>query len=129
MTLTFPGPPQFQHRHRDRGNGMGKYDPSKGAKNVVAWEAKAQGARPIEGPVRMTVEAVFPRLTRHPKKRPGAPTKTTKPDWDNVGKLYSDALNGIAYDDDAQIVEGIVRKRYADLGEAPHVRIDIEPAT
>lgn len=30
-------------------------------------------------------------------------------DWDNIGKTVSDALNGIAYDDDSQIREGEVR--------------------
>ena len=34
---------------------------------------------------------------------------TTKPDLDNIIKLL-DALNGIAYDDDKQIVEIIARK-------------------
>jgi len=37
-----------------------------------------------------------------------------KPDWDNIGKIICDALNGIAYRDDAQIVEARVRKYYSD---------------
>lgn len=39
---------------------------------------------------------------------------TVKPDWDNLGKLVSDALNGIAYDDDKSVVEAVVRKYYSD---------------
>ena len=39
---------------------------------------------------------------------------TVKPDWDNLGKLVSDALNGIAYDDDKSIVDAVVRKFYSD---------------
>ena len=37
-----------------------------------------------------------------------------KPDWDNIGKLVSDALNNIAYDDDKSVVDGLVRKFYSD---------------
>lgn len=33
-------------------------------------------------------------------------------DWDNLGKLVSDALNGIAYGDDNQVVYGSVEKLY-----------------
>lgn len=36
-----------------------------------------------------------------------------KPDFDNVGKIICDSLNGIAYHDDAQIVDGRVRKFYS----------------
>lgn len=36
-----------------------------------------------------------------------------KPDWDNVGKIVSDALNNVAYRDDAQIVDARVQKHYS----------------
>lgn len=39
---------------------------------------------------------------------------TKKPDWDNVGKIICDALNGIAYRDDAQIVFAAVSKSYTE---------------
>ena len=35
-------------------------------------------------------------------------------DWDNLGKLVSDALNGVAYIDDSQIQGCVVRKHYPD---------------
>lgn len=35
---------------------------------------------------------------------------TIKPDCDNLAKAVLDALNGIAYDDDKQIIELVVRK-------------------
>ncbi len=38
---------------------------------------------------------------------------TVKPDWDNIGKLVADALNGVAYDDDKCIVDAMVRKFYS----------------
>lgn len=45
-----------------------------------------------------------------------------KPDFDNIGKVICDALNGIAFHDDAQIVDGRVIKRYA---EQPRVEVEI----
>ena len=48
---------------------------------------------------------------------------TKKPDWDNGGKVICDSLNGIAYRDDAQVVDSMVRKFY---GEDPKVVVTIE---
>ena len=39
---------------------------------------------------------------------------TKKPDMDNIIKIIADALNGIAYYDDSQIVDTAVRKFYSD---------------
>jgi Holliday junction resolvase RusA-like endonuclease len=39
---------------------------------------------------------------------------TSRPDLDNIVKLVADALNGIAYADDAQITELDVKRMYAD---------------
>jgi Holliday junction resolvase RusA-like endonuclease len=48
-----------------------------------------------------------------------------KPDWDNVGKVVSDALNKLAYRDDTQIVDCTVRKFYS---ESPKITVKIGPA-
>lgn len=45
-----------------------------------------------------------------------------KPDWDNFGKVASDALNGVIWKDDAQIVDGRVSKFYS---EEPRLEIEI----
>jgi len=47
---------------------------------------------------------------------------TTKPDADNVVKVIADSLNGLAYRDDAQIVECRIRKFYSDI---PRVYVEI----
>lgn len=39
---------------------------------------------------------------------------TKRPDFDNIGKIICDALNGIAYHDDAQIVAAQVVKKYTE---------------
>ena len=39
---------------------------------------------------------------------------TTKPDWDNIGKAVCDALNGLVWKDDSQIVHATTEKYYSD---------------
>lgn len=48
---------------------------------------------------------------------------TKKPDMDNIIKVIADALNDIAYHDDAQIVDTMVRKFYSDK---PRVEVIIQ---
>ncbi|MFT7880952.1 MAG: RusA family crossover junction endodeoxyribonuclease [Sulfurimonas sp.] len=48
------------------------------------------------------------------KKKENPPYHTFKPDVDNLIKGVKDALNGIAYRDDAQVVSVHGRKQYAD---------------
>jgi crossover junction endodeoxyribonuclease RusA len=37
-------------------------------------------------------------------------------DWDNLAKLVCDALNGVAYDDDSQIVHAVIFKSTSKFG-------------
>ena len=83
---------------------------------------------PCDAEMRVWIEAVFPRPKSKTKKRGDNPRewKPSKPDWDNIGKSVCDALNGLAYNDDSQIVEATVKKWIAAANEQPHVRIVIE---
>ncbi len=51
---------------------------------------------------------------------------TKKPDWDNIGKVVADSLNGVAYRDDAQIVDAQVRKFFT--ATSPRVVVTIKEA-
>ena len=83
---------------------------------------------PVDEAVAMEFTAILPI----PKSTPAwarrlmvdgkiRPTKT--PDWDNLGKIISDALNEILYRDDRQVVDGHVKKFY---GEVPGMSVSIE---
>lgn len=83
---------------------------------------------PIEGRVIMTILAYFeiPKSTSKRKESEMlseeiSPTK--KPDWDNIGKIVSDALNKLAFRDDAQITDVRILKKYA---KTPKVVVKIE---
>ena len=77
----------------------------------------------------VTVEAICPVPESATKKQlaemlAGRTLPTKKPDADNVLKIILDALNGVAYEDDRQIVSLAIRKAY---GEKPGVRVAIRP--
>lgn len=48
---------------------------------------------------------------------------TTRPDLDNVTKLVLDSLNGLAYRDDALVVDLRAQRYWASPGEPEHVRV------
>lgn len=79
-----------------------------------------------DGPVRVRISTYRPLAKSNPKFWEGR-ADTGKPDWDNVGKLVCDALNGIAYRDDQQVVSCTVTKRPRPRhGEQPRISIYIE---
>jgi Holliday junction resolvase RusA-like endonuclease len=70
-------------------------------------------------PVSVDIKAFFPIPKSTPKYKikamlNGAARPTKKPDFDNIGKIICDALNGLAYPDDSHIVDGAVHKFYSD---------------
>lgn len=84
---------------------------------------------PIQKPVKVYIQAHFsmPKSWSRKKKVESLlhrPTK--KPDVDNIAKAICDALNGVAYKDDSQIVELNVSKYYAPCDIAGFVSVRIE---
>jgi Holliday junction resolvase RusA-like endonuclease len=91
----------------------------KAAQDAICWHyrAAARGAAALTGPLRLEVLAVYRippswPLWKQEAARLGKVWKTTVPDHDNIVKQISDALNGHAYADDAQIVQSSFGKRY-----------------
>ena len=81
-----------------------------------------------EGPVSVRID-VFRALPASRPKSVLEEPDTTMPDADNIAKAVLDGLNGIAYDDDKQVVELHVYKhdRVRKLGDS--VRITVEGVT
>lgn len=102
-------------------SGVGMYTPKKTSSyedKVRAACREQSGNYFCEGPIFLTVEAFFGIPKSMPKAdrvRAEAEKKyvTKKPDHDNIGKIISDALNGIAYDDDAQVCYCHTVKKYS----------------
>ena len=112
------------------GNPVGKARPrfAKGRtytpKKTVAYEKKiADKAReamgssdPLETPVAVYIYANHAIPASYSKKRREACLngleRPNKPDLDNTAKAFLDAMNGIVYKDDVQVVSLHVTKRY-----------------
>lgn len=90
----------------------------KGWRSVVTGRAEdaMAGREPFQGPLVVVMDFSFPRPKGHfgakGLKASAPPRPAVKPDADKVARSVGDALNGIVYRDDAQIVELVVRKLY-----------------
>ena len=133
INIEIPGPPKGKARPRFAriGNGVRAYTDAKTESyeaTVKMFGAQAMAGRaPLDGQVEVSIIAGFPIPASWSKaKRQDAISRiirpTTKPDWDNRGKIICDALNGIAWRDDSQIVSATVRKVYS---ERPTVEVEI----
>lgn len=85
------------------------------------------GHPPIPGPLKVEVLAAFPVPQSWPKNKQtraiaGIIRPTTRPDWENIAKVL-DAFNGVVWLDDAQVVQGSVRKVYS---VEPRLRVEVE---
>lgn len=112
-------PGKFKAKQRPRFANGHTYTPQ-GTVNYENWVKvcyQQQSKEKHEGPLKVTIIANYPYLKSWNKKMLqevsiGNIYPTKKPDADNVAKSILDALNGIAYDDDAQIVDLFIQKRY-----------------
>lgn len=133
LTLTIPGEPCAQGRPRfsTHGGFVKAYDPAKSrnykafVKLIAQEEMLAQGWRYTELPLAVTITAYMSIPSSKSKKFKqaaalGVERPTKKPDVDNIFKCVTDAMSGIAYKDDKQIVAATVNKWYA---EVPRVEV------
>ena len=111
------------------------YTPKKTAayEDLIRWSYKAQSGDvvfPKGCELSLTVSAFFAIPKSAPKKKrslmeDGSIRPIKRPDADNVLKTVADALNGVAYHDDAQIVTARIDKFWSDN---PRVEIEIKEA-
>lgn len=93
-----------------------------------AYEASVPGPYPTfpDGPVRVRVDCMRP-LPKSRPKRVEWEHDVYKPDADNIAKLVLDALNGVAWGDDAQVVDLSVAKCCRERGRSePQTVVTVE---
>jgi Holliday junction resolvase RusA-like endonuclease len=93
---------------------------------LVAREAMV-GIPLMRGPCVMVIRIVVRLPTSWSKAKAIAVAAagfacTKRPDWDNLGKIASDACNGIVFADDCQVFDGRVIKIY---GDDPRMEIEV----
>ena len=135
IEFTIPGQPQGKGRARVGSiNGHARmFTPQK----TVAYEGliahaaqQAMAGLPLfDGAVRLmlAIDCQIPASWSVRKQNAalaGDLFPTTKPDADNVLKAVCDGLNGVAWRDDVQVIDCVIRKRYS---ATPCVRVQINP--
>lgn len=125
ITFFVDGKPQGKGRPRFARNVV--YTP----KQTLEYERHIAGCYDgdmLQGPLFVDIVALFsiPKsYTKAQKKavEKGDMTPTKKPDADNIGKVVLDALNGIAYEDDKQVIDLRVTKKYSSDKEGLEITI------
>lgn len=121
VEFEIPGKPMGKGRPRfaRAGKYVRTYTPNETVnyENLVKLMYKAEaGAVFLHGAIMAEIIAYFPIPASASKKKKAAMAQGTeythKCDTDNIAKIVLDSLNGIAYDDDAQVSRLHVRKTY-----------------
>jgi Holliday junction resolvase RusA-like endonuclease len=137
LEITIPGDPQTQGNLRRSPHGPGLYDSNKelpGWRNhaAIAGADAMNGRRPINVPVRVTVQFILKRPKSHHRKtgslsaegrRNPQPTSRHTGDLDKYERALGDALTGVVWADDAQIVQKVSSKAW---GPTPRTEILVE---
>lgn len=94
---------------------------------AIAFRAAYPKTKPHQGPVEVAVTSVFQAPVSWPRwkrslAQAGLWPCTNQRDVDNLAKCVADALNGLAYVDDRQIVSLLTEKQY---GDAPRVMVTL----
>lgn len=135
MRFIVEGKPQGKARARTFYNArVGKMqsitpEQTKSYEDLIRWSYKAAGGQYMgEKVLQVHIQAFYPIPKAFNKSQKKAASSeelrpTTKPDCDNIIKVVLDALNGVAYYDDKQVVCVSCNKYY---GESGYLHITIE---
>lgn len=131
VSFTVPGEPKG--KQRPQFSRMGKFVRAYTPQQTVSYEnlvkmAYCTDGEPIklQGAISACIDAFFSIPKSASKKKHEQMVQqqirpiTTRIDSDNICKIVLDALNGIAYDDDRQVVDIEVHKYYS---ENPRTRV------
>ena len=133
MTIDIKPLPQPRPRFARRGNFVTTYDTpkiktyKKHIEIAVKNEMVSKNISMTERPLIINLTFTFAPPKSYPKYKVkeimGGKVQFTKNvDVDNLAKAVMDAINGVAYKDDRQVVELNVKKRYGEK-DAVHIKI------
>ena len=134
ITFSVSGEPQGKGRPRFTARYGRAYVHTPEKTVIYENHIKAEYARQCKGQrfaddsqlaMRIAAYYAIPKSTSNKRRQQmlaGIIRPTKKPDADNVLKAIADALNGLAYRDDAQIIAAVIEKHYS---EEPKVEIEI----
>ena len=122
ISFIIPGKPQPKQRPRVTIKGTYTPQATVDYERLVGWQCRSvHKGKPLTTALKLTVR-VFIKLPKRTVKEKGD-WHTSRPDLDNVIKAITDSLNGIAYEDDSQIVKIEATKQWAS---EDYVIVEIE---
>lgn len=132
-TIEISGTPMVKPRPRGfktKSGHIAFYTPakSKNYEHLIRERAEKIFKKPLQSSLSLTVIFLMPRPGRliwKNKPMPICPCDK-RPDIDNLLKIVTDGLNGVAYTDDGQVSVIHAFKRYHAGGEGPKTIIKIE---
>lgn len=128
MNFIVEGKPQGKARARTFYNKrLGKMqsitpEQTKSYEDLIRWKYKAAGGGYYANiPLQVDIQAFYPIPKAFNKAKTNAALNgilrpSTKPDCDNIIKVVLDALNGVAYYDDKQVICVSCNKYYGETG-------------
>jgi crossover junction endodeoxyribonuclease RusA len=133
LAITILGEPAPQGSKTRAGTGMREANPATAPWRATVTAAASEamtGRLPLVGPLEIRAVFVFPRPASHwgtgrniQRLKPSAPAyRSSKPDLDKLLRAIGDALTGIAFRDDAQLVIVRAEKHY---GSPPCAHIEV----
>lgn len=124
MNIIFEVPGKPQGKARARTTKFGSYTPEKTVlyENLIKVCYRQVSDYISDKPLHITIEAVFEPVKSVSKAQreamlSGLIKPTKKPDIDNIAKVVLDALNGVAYRDDTQVIELDLIKSYGPFAK------------
>ena len=127
LEINLPPVPQKQTRfYVQKGRCFG-VDPSKQDKEQIQWQIRPYApTHPYEGAVQLDI-TFFMQMPKAPALKTkqminGTILPIKRPDLDNLSYLVVNAMKGIIYEDDSQIVDLNLHKRY---GEVPKTIVKV----
>lgn len=133
VTFTCPGQPTTQGSKRAFVHNGHAQLVETGGDRLRLWRhvlaTTARDAAPgqlLDGPVQVHLWFRLPKPASAPKRKRTWPVKARSGDVDKLARAALDAMTGIIFGDDAQVVRLVVEKDWAD-GRGPGVEVVVQP--
>jgi Holliday junction resolvase RusA-like endonuclease len=139
VSFTIPGEPKgkarprvFKNKYTGKSQAVTPAD-TVAYENLVRHAYKETDSRKLEGMLMAQIEAFYSIPKSMTKKKRELICKeqlypVKRPDLDNIAKIVLDALNGVAYNDDAQVVYLQILKAYSEKPRVQVVLKELEEA-
>lgn len=130
IAFTVLGMPRPKARARVTSEGTFTPDRTKRAEEAMRIQASPHAPDELlSGPVRLECRFFFPIYKSWPAQKKldaasGVLEHVTKPDGDNLAKLVKDALKGVIWVDDCQVVKLMASKHYTPTQPRTEIRIE-----